>query len=110
MTHDMKRLVSFIFFSSAFGDYAPANLPFPPSFLFGTATAGFQVDMGCPTLPAAQCSDPNSDWYVWVTKPELVGNADLQLSGDAPTLEPGFYELYAQDFDRAKNELHNNTF
>jgi hypothetical protein len=25
-------------------------LAFPPGFLFGTSVAGFQVDMGCPTL------------------------------------------------------------
>jgi hypothetical protein len=30
---------------------------FPRDFLFGTAIAGFQVEMGCPTLPAAACED-----------------------------------------------------
>ena len=110
MTHDMKRLVLLIFFASACGDDAPENLRFPPGFLYGTATAGFQVDMGCPTIPADRCTDPNSDWYVWVTKPELVSDSNLMLSGDSPTLEPGFYELFDQDFDRVKNELHGNTF
>jgi beta-glucosidase/6-phospho-beta-glucosidase/beta-galactosidase len=41
---------------------------FPKGFLFGTAIAGFQADMGCPTLPASQCEDPHSDWYAFITR------------------------------------------
>src|SRR2546427_7580612 len=91
------------------GDDAAEDLRFPPSFRFGTAIAGFQVDMGCPTLPAAQCDDPKSDWYVWVTRPELIADASLALSGDPPSTMPGFYELYGADLDRAAGELHGNT-
>lgn len=89
-------------------DAPPENLTFPKGFLFGTAIAGFQVDMGCPSnLP--NCTDPNSDWYVWVTNPTVVANPANHVSGEPVTDGPGFYELYAQDLDRAKNELGNNA-
>src|SRR5262249_55631296 len=87
----------------------PEDLTFPHNFQFGTAIAGFQVDMGCPTTAPDRCNDPNSDWYVWVTKPELVNDPANQLSGDPPSTMPGFYELFAGDMDRAKNELRSST-
>ena len=87
----------------------PEDLTFPHNFQFGTAIAGFQVDMGCPTIAPDRCNDPNSDWYVWVTKPELVNDPANQLSGDPPSTMPGFYELFAGDMDRAKNELRSST-
>ncbi len=86
----------------------PENLEFPKSFLFGTAVAGFQVDMGCPSNTPG-CTDPNSDWYTWVTKPELVADKTTFVHGDPITASPGFYELYPQDLDRSKNELKNNA-
>src|SRR5207302_10488935 len=82
---------------------------FPRGFLFGTAVAGFQVEMGCPTLSATQCEDRASDWYQWITRPELVADSSLHLSGDPPAAGPGFFELYQQDLDRARNELHSNA-
>jgi hypothetical protein len=45
---------------------------FPEGFGWGTATAGFQVDMGCPTWPESECTDPASDWYQWVTDPAIT--------------------------------------
>jgi beta-glucosidase/6-phospho-beta-glucosidase/beta-galactosidase len=87
---------------------APENLELPKSFLFGTAIAGFQVDMGCPSNIAG-CNDPNSDWYTWVTKPELVADKGTFIHGDPISAGPGFYELYPQDLDRVKNELHNGA-
>jgi beta-glucosidase/6-phospho-beta-glucosidase/beta-galactosidase len=86
------------------------DLTFPQGFLFGSAIAGFQAEMGCPTVPASQCEDRNSDWYTFITRPELVHDAGLFLDGDPPSSGPGFYELYQQDLDRAANELHNNSF
>src|SRR3954468_8420311 len=74
---------------------------FPPGFLFGTAIAGFQADMGCPTLPAAQCEDRASDWYTWITAPALLADPNTHLAGTPPAGGPGFRELYAQDLDRA---------
>jgi beta-glucosidase/6-phospho-beta-glucosidase/beta-galactosidase len=87
-----------------------ADLVFPRGFLFGTAVAGFQVDMGCPTLPASVCDDPSSDWYRFVTSPEIVGDRSALVKGDPPSRGPGFWELYPQDLDRAASELKNNAF
>src|SRR6185436_12400913 len=84
----------------------PENFDFPKAFVFGTAIAGFQVDMGCPTK-GTSCLDPNSDWYTWVTKPEIIADPAAHVIGEPVTNGPGFYELYAQDLDRVKNELHN---
>jgi beta-galactosidase len=86
------------------------DLTFPKGFLFGTATAGFQVEMGCPTIDPARCEDRNSDWYQWITDPSLTSQPSLSIAGTPPSGGPGFYELYAQDLDRAKNELHDNAF
>jgi beta-glucosidase/6-phospho-beta-glucosidase/beta-galactosidase len=87
---------------------APEDFTFPPGFVFGTAVAGFQVDMGCPSQ-VATCVDPNSDWYTWVTKPELVADSSTHVSGEPVTDGPGFYQLYPQDLDRSKNELQNGA-
>jgi beta-galactosidase len=88
---------------------AGEDLTFPKGFLFGTATAGFQVEMGCPKLPRAECEDPNSDWYAFITTPSLVQDPGLHIAGDPPTSGPGFYELYADDVARAAGDLHGNS-
>ncbi|MSP93298.1 MAG: glycoside hydrolase family 1 protein [Myxococcales bacterium] len=88
---------------------APLGRAFPTGFLWGTAVAGFQVDMGCPTLPADACEDRQSDWWQWVTDPELKQDQTTFLSGQHPNVGPGMWELWPQDFDRAKNDLHNNA-
>lgn len=74
---------------------------FPHDFQFGTATAGFQIEMGCPTITGALCEDRNSDWYQWITTERIVNNSLLHMSGDAPRTGPGFYETYAEDIQRA---------
>lgn len=82
---------------------------FPENFMFGAATAGFQIDPGCPTIPAAQCVDTRSDWYQWVTsKDELQDLKDL-ITFEPLGNAPGFWELYAQDFDRAKKDMGLNS-
>lgn len=73
---------------------------FPRNFVFGSAIAGFQVDMGCPTLPAAACEDRASDWYQWITTKRILDNPILFMSKDPPSSGPGFYELYEDDLDR----------
>ncbi len=83
---------------------------FPPGFLFGTAIAGFQVDMGCPTLAAEACEDRNSDWYAFITSEAVKASPNAYLHGDPPAAGPGFWELFEQDFDRARDELGNNAF
>ncbi len=89
--------------------HSAADAHFPNGFLFGAAIAGFQVEMGCPTVPRAQCEDPNSDWYTWITNPTLVSEPGNYIEGDPPTAGPGFYELYPADLDRLANELHGNA-
>lgn len=81
-------------------DTDPDAAAFPDGFLWGSATAGFQVDMGCPTWSEAECTDPASDWYQWVTDPELVADPSLYLSGDPLTDAPGMWETHEEDADR----------
>ncbi|MBL8936188.1 MAG: glycoside hydrolase family 1 protein [Archangium sp.] len=84
----------------------PAPKPFPDGFLFGASIAGFQVDMGCPTLPAEQCEDRKSDWYQLITgKAQLSPAVASNFTWDPPSSAPGHWELYEQDFGRAKDEL-----
>jgi beta-glucosidase/6-phospho-beta-glucosidase/beta-galactosidase len=71
--------------------------PFPADFTWGVATAGFQVDMGCPTLPAADCDDRASDWWQWVNDPEIVADPSLFMSGDPMSLGPGMWETFEDD-------------
>lgn len=83
------------------GGLPPLKGTFPRDFLFGTAVAGFQVDMGCPSLSGAACDDRRSDWYQWITTDRIVENPLLFMSKDPPSSGPGFFELYEQDLDRA---------
>jgi beta-galactosidase len=81
--------------------------PWPRDFVFGTSTAGFQVEMGCPTVLATECEDAHSDWYAFIT------STDEALSKlhneDGPAQGPGHYELFEADFDRASRELGTNA-
>ncbi|MCB9734134.1 MAG: glycoside hydrolase family 1 protein [Deltaproteobacteria bacterium] len=87
-----------------------AVVTFPKTFLWGTSVAGFQVDPGCPTLPAAACEDRESDWAQWVTDPDLVADGTTYVHGDPLSAGPGFWELYDQDLARAGDELGANAF
>lgn len=82
--------------------------PFPPGFLFGTAIAGFQAEMGCPTLAPAACEDRRSDWHAFISSQEPSVRA--LLSGHPPSTGPGHWELYQGDFELAARELSNNAF
>lgn len=88
---------------------SPPEDAFPEQFRWGTAIAGFQVDMGCPTIPAEQCEDRNSDWYAWITDPVFQQSENTHLSGHPPSSGPGHWELYADDFRRAKEELGTSS-
>jgi beta-galactosidase len=83
---------------------------FPDDFLWGTATAGFQVDMGCPTMAPELCEDRGSDWYQFVTDPDLIAEGGLYLSGDPVSLSPGHWELYDSDFGLAESQLGTNAY
>jgi beta-glucosidase/6-phospho-beta-glucosidase/beta-galactosidase len=85
----------------------PSPHAFPDGFLIGASTAGFQVDMGCPTLPASECVDPNSDWYQFVTSAQTIALGRTYLSGEDPAVVgPGHWELYPHDFDLAQADGH----
>lgn len=82
---------------------------FPAGFLWGTATAGFQVESGCPSIAPEACEDHHSDWYQFVTDPDLRAESGLHLSGQDVSAGPGFYELYDADLTRARTGLSNNA-
>ncbi|MFZ5477094.1 MAG: family 1 glycosylhydrolase [Myxococcota bacterium] len=90
------------------GSAAPVG--FPDDFKWGTAVAGFQVEAGCPTVDPAECEDRASDWYQWVTDPELIAEEGTYLAGWPMASAPGHYELYEQDLALARDELGNNAF
>lgn len=90
-------------------DTGGGAVDFPAGFLWGSAVAGFQVDPGCPTVAPEECEDRGSDWYQWVTDPELVATSSLHLSGDPLSEGPGHHELYAQDLALAA-DLGLNAF
>lgn len=80
--------------------------PFPEKFYFGASTAGFQVDPGC---PSGACVDTNSDWYQWVTSGSELQDLKELITFEPLENAPGFWELYAQDFDRAKKDMGLNS-
>jgi beta-galactosidase len=90
------------------GSDAPVTT-FPDDFLWGTAVAGFQVEAGCPTVPVEECTDDASDWYQWVTDPELRADPSTHLSGEPIEVAPGHYELYPSDLQLAP-DLGTNAF
>lgn len=96
--------------SSSSSGSALAAGEFPAGFLWGTAVAGFQVEAGCPTVPAAECEDRNSDWYQFVMSPEARMDDGAHLSGQDVSAGPGFYELYASDIGRMKTDLKVGAF
>jgi len=100
-----KRLIFVALFLGGCNGEAPADR-FPEGFILGGATSGFQMEMGCPTLPDWLCVDDNSDWYRFATNEEMIAKDGTHLSGEDPALAgPGFWELYPEDFDRLAYEL-----
>jgi beta-glucosidase/6-phospho-beta-glucosidase/beta-galactosidase len=84
---------------------------FEDDFLFGVGVSGFEVEMGCPTLPGSLCDDPNSDWYAWTTSPEIIESNNAHLSGEDPAeVCPGHWELYETDLDLAADQLFSNAY
>jgi len=81
---------------------AEAEAAFPSGFRWGTATSGFQSEMG---LGAPV--DPQTDWWAWVHDPANV--AAGRVSGDVPEDGPGFWVDYARDIRRARRRLRSNT-
>src|SRR5437899_1214381 len=103
-----------LFLASLFGCLllacsGPADAPLPAGFLFGVATAGFQNDPGCPTVPAAECTDSKSDWYEYVTSKEIQADRGTFVTGEPLEDAPGSYELFPTDFDLVAGELRGNA-
>ncbi len=78
----------------------------PDGFVWGTATAGFQVDMGCPDASDA-CIDPNSDYYAWVSTPEIIEDRSLFVTGEPLDVSPGMWTLFEDDVARMKADGMN---
>ena len=76
---------------------------FPEGFHFGAATAGFQVDPGCPTR--TDCIDTRSDWYQWTTSGDQLDDMKSLVTFEPLEHGPGMWELYEQDFERAKTDM-----
>lgn len=68
-----------------------SHMMFPNNFLWGTATAGHQVEG----------NNINSDWWHWE-----MANDSIENSGKASD----HYRLYKQDLGLAKKVLNNNAF
>lgn len=83
---------------------ARANeLPFPAGFLWGTAIAGFQSDMGF-----GAPNDTGTDWWAWVRDAQNLSAA--RVSGDLPENGPGFWRFYKRDAGLVRYKLHGNAF
>jgi beta-galactosidase len=83
---------------------------FPDAFLFGASIAGFQVDMGCPTVSPERCEDRRSDWYQIITNGrELNPTVASHFTLDPPSSGPGHWELFEEDFARAHKDLGLNA-
>ena len=83
---------------------APAAEQFPTGFMWGTASAGFQTEMG----GGAANSDAGTDWWQWVRDP--AQKAAKHVSGDLPENGPGSWgDSYAKDIALAKG-LGLNTW
>ncbi len=80
----------------------PRTPGFPDGFLYGAATSGFQVEMGCPTLPADECEDAGSDWHQLITSKALL-DAMPFVTRDGPGAGPGHYEKFREDLALAQD-------
>jgi beta-galactosidase len=75
---------------------------FGEGFVWGSATAGFQVEAGCPTLAAEACEDRASDWYQYVTDPVFLDERSLFVTGESMSHAPGMWETWESDVARMK--------
>jgi beta-galactosidase len=80
-----------------------AKQRFPRGFLWGTATAGFQVEAG----GSRANSDRRSDWWAFTTNADLI-RAGV-VSGDRVARGPGFWQTWPGDLDRARTRLGSNA-
>ncbi len=76
---------------------------FPRGFLWGTATAGFQVEAG----GTPSNSDRRSDWWAFTHDPDLIRRG--LVSGDLVERGPGHWRVWRRDLDLARKRLKNNA-
>jgi len=81
----------------------PAGGGMPKGFLWGTAIAGFQSEMG-----RGRDTDPTSDWWSWVHDKGNIASGIV--SGEMPENGPGFWSKYAADVKLARAGLGANLF
>ncbi len=79
------------------GADSASSTDFPDDFVWGSAAAGFQVEMGCPSWDAATCNDVASDWYQWVTTASIIDDDALYVTGEPVESGPGMWELLEED-------------
>ena len=83
---------------------ASSAAAFPRGFLWGSAIAAFQTEMGGD--PAHD--DQNTDWWVWTHDQQNISAG--RVSGDQPEAGPAFYDNYRIDVRRgARRGLRSNT-
>ncbi|MFN8113807.1 MAG: glycoside hydrolase family 1 protein [Solirubrobacterales bacterium] len=99
----IATLVAFALAILTLAPAAQAARDFPKSFLWGTASAGFQSEAG----GAPANVDKRSDWYRFTSDPGLI-DAGV-VSGDRIADGPGFLHEWRGDLDRAANGLGNNA-
>ena len=81
-----------------------AYAAFPNGFLWGTAIAAFQTEMG--GRPTS--NDTGSDWWVWAH--DAANIAAHRVSGDLPEDGPGFWDGFRAQIRRdARRGLANNA-
>jgi beta-galactosidase len=96
-------LVALVVLAPGLAGAAGVARPFPDGFLWGTAIAGFQSDMG-----QGAPVDAGTDWWTWVRDPQNV--AAHRVSGDLPEVGgPGFWLRYAADARLARHGLRANA-
>jgi beta-glucosidase/6-phospho-beta-glucosidase/beta-galactosidase len=82
---------------------AGKGLKFPKKFLWGTAIAGFQSDMG-----VGAPNDEGTDWWAWSHDPANVASGSV--SGAFPEDGPGFWKLFKRDAGLVRHRLAGNAF
>ena len=85
------------------GAGAAAAEGFPAGFLWGTATAGFQVEAG----GSPPFADRASDWWAFTHDAALIREG--AVSGDRVERGAGSWRRYREDLDLASSGLRNNA-
>ncbi|CAB4345404.1 unannotated protein [freshwater metagenome] len=81
----------------------PTGGAMPKGFLWGTAIAGFQSEMG-----KGRDTDRTSDWWAWVHDKGNIASGTV--SGEMPENGPGFWSKYTDDIKLARGGLGANLF